>query len=82
MTYGQIAMRIGDIRLAQVVGWALHSNPDPRSIPCHRVVSKIGCIAEHFGQGGWKEQKRRLRYEGIIFIEEKRIELKKYLWKD
>ena len=41
-TYGQIAAAIGNKRLARVVGYALHVNPEPGVIPCHRVVKRDG----------------------------------------
>ena len=41
-TYGQIAAAIGNKRLARVVGYALHVNPEPGVIPCHRVVGANG----------------------------------------
>ena len=41
-TYGQIAAAIGNKRLARVVGYALHVNPEPGVIPCHRVVKREG----------------------------------------
>ena len=38
-TYGQVAEAAGSKRLSRVVGYALHANPQPGIIPCHRVVS-------------------------------------------
>ena len=46
-TYGQIAANVGNRRLSQVVGFALHSNPDPEMIPCHRVVNRFGETSVH-----------------------------------
>ena len=40
-TYGQVACLAGNPRWA-VVGFALHVNPDPERIPCHRVVNRFG----------------------------------------
>ena len=37
-TYGQVALLAGRPRSARYVGYALHSNPRPGEIPCHRVV--------------------------------------------
>lgn len=79
-TYGQIAEILGKPRWAQVVGWALHVNQDKR-VPCHRVVDKDGRLATTFGMGGWREQKRRLKAEGVKFIDEKHVDLKKHLWR-
>ncbi len=33
--YGEIARKVGTT--PRVVGFALHQNPDPKNIPCHRV---------------------------------------------
>ena len=38
--YGQIARLAGNSKMARQVGWALHVNPYPGQIPCHRVVTK------------------------------------------
>lgn len=38
-TYGQVAKMAGNPRMARAVGNALHKNPDPSTIPCHRVVN-------------------------------------------
>ena len=36
-TYGQIALMCGSPRASRAVGYALHFNPYPGVIPCHRV---------------------------------------------
>lgn len=75
VTYGQIAAKLGtpDARRA---GHALHANRD-KQIPCHRVVGKTGGLAVNFGMGGWQEQEKRLKKEGI-FIKNKKVILKKH----
>jgi len=77
-TYGQVA-RLAGIPDARKVGWAMYGNQDPE-IPCHRVIMKDGSLAEKYSLGGWKEQKRRLEGEGVVFEEEKKVNLKKYAW--
>ena len=42
MTYGEIAVRLGDRMLARDVGQALGANPFPIVIPCHRVLAAAG----------------------------------------
>lgn len=79
-TYGQIAEILGKPHWARVVGWALHVNRD-KKVPCHRVVDKEGRLATTFGLGGWQEQKRRLKAEGVTFIDEKQVNLEKHLWR-
>ncbi len=78
MTYGQIARILGAPRFSQVVGFALHQNPDPEHIPCHRVVNRNGEISASFAFGGGNEQRKRLEAEGIVFDKDGRIDLKKY----
>ena len=74
-TYGQIARAIGNPRLSRVVGYALHVNPEPGVIPCHRVVNHVGRIAP-----GWSEQADLLRAEGVAFKDETHVDLRKSLW--
>ena len=50
-TYGQIAAAIGNKRLARVVGYALHVNPEPGVIPCHRVVKRDGEVSLSYMKG-------------------------------
>lgn len=64
-TYGQIARLLNEPRKARAVGYALHANPDPKTIPCHRVVNRFGELAPNFAFQGPAEQKRRLEKEGI-----------------
>ncbi len=80
-TYGQIAKMAGQPRKARIVGWALHSNPQPGVIPCHRVVNRNGELSGAFAFGGPDEQKSLLESEGIIFDDCGKIDLQKYLWK-
>ena len=79
-TYGQVALLAGNPRWARVVGYALHQNPTPFIIPCHRVVNRDGKVAESFAFGGGEVQKQLLTEEGIVFEADGHIDLKKYLW--
>ena len=78
-TYGQIAMLAGNPRWARVVGYALHSNPDPDGIPCYRVVNRIGKLSEAFVFGGINRQADLLRADGIE-VNDDTVDLEKYLW--
>lgn len=40
MSYGEVASKLGNARLARVVGQVCKRNPLPILIPCHRVVGK------------------------------------------
>ena len=79
-TYGQIELYLGNLHLARAVGNALHNNPDPALIPCHRVVNAKGKVAEHYAFGGADAQRKRLEAEGIEFDANGRIDLNKYGW--
>ncbi len=78
-TYGQIAHAIGSPRAARQVGWALHVNPQPGIIPCHRVVNRFGRLAPAFAFGGEEVQARLLRKEGVEVGEGYAVDLEKYL---
>ena len=68
-SYGQIACAVGSPRAARQVGWALHVNPEPGIIPCHRVVNREGRVAPAFAFGGEEVQRRLLEDEGVRFDE-------------
>ncbi len=78
LTYGQVAALAGNPRWARVVGYALHANPDPASIPCHRVVNREGRLAEAFVFGGRNEQEARLVREGVATLADGTVDLKLY----
>ncbi|MBE7040298.1 MAG: MGMT family protein [Ruminococcaceae bacterium] len=80
-TYGQIAMRSGNPRWARVVGYALHVNPDPDNIPCHRVVNRDGRLSPAFSFGGENVQRALLEAEGVTFLESGYVDLKKHIMK-
>lgn len=77
-TYGQVALLAGNSRWARVVGYALHVNPEPGIIPCHRVVNREGKVAPSFAFGGEGVQRQLLESEGIVFESDGRIDLGKY----
>lgn len=70
-SYGQIAMIAGRPRASRIVGQALHRNPMPGVIPCHRVVFKDGSLAPGFAFGGLEVQRQLLEGEGVIFVDGK-----------
>lgn len=78
-TYGQVAALAGNRRWARVVGYALHSNPDPDNIPCYRVVTKEGKPSKAFAFGGENKQISLLMEDGIEFIDGM-VDMKKYQW--
>jgi methylated-DNA-[protein]-cysteine S-methyltransferase len=56
-TYGQVATQAGSPRAARAAGNALHVNPIPIVVPCHRIVPASGGLG---GYGGGQERKRYL----------------------
>lgn len=80
-TYGQIAKILNAPRFSQVVGFALHSNPDQATIPCHRVVNREGKICTGFAFGGKDAQRKLLESEGVKVDKDGIVDLKKYLWR-
>ena len=68
LTYGDVARAVGAPRCARQVGWALHSNPQPGVIPCHRVVFGDGRLADGFAFGGKEVQKALLEAEAFNSI--------------
>ena len=79
-TYGQVAAVAGNPRWSQVVGYALHTNPNPEHIPCYRVVNRFGRLSDAFAFGGINTQADLLRADGIEVSEDNIVDLKKYLW--
>ena len=77
-TYGQIARLAGNPRLSRVVGYALHVNPDPKTIKCHRIVNRFGGLSSAFAFGGKEMHAELLREEGIELLPNGNVDLKKY----
>ena len=78
MSYGQIARAIGNPRLARVVGYALHVNPEPGAIPCHRVVRRDGAVSPAFAFGGSNRQVELLKNEGVGFTDESHVDMARF----
>jgi methylated-DNA-[protein]-cysteine S-methyltransferase len=64
LTYGAIALQIGDKQLAQNVGKALGRNPFPIIVPCHRVIGANGRLTGFSATGGVETKLRMLAIEG------------------
>lgn len=80
-TYGQIAALAGRPRAARVVGYALHKNPMPGVIPCHRVVNAKGFLAKSFAFGGIGVQYEMLLNEGVVFLPDGAVDMEKCRWR-
>ena len=63
-TYGSLAQKVGRPRAARAVGGAMHSNPIPIVLPCHRVVGSTGSLTGY--AGGLHVKRRLLELEGAL----------------
>ena len=68
-TYGQVAEMAGNKKMSRAVGNALHKNPEPGVIPCHRVVDSKGRLAGEFAFGGAGAQAKLLEAEGVKVVD-------------
>lgn len=75
ITYGEIALLLGQPQYSRMVGRALGQVPSDLSLPCHRVVNAQGRLAP-----GWDEQKSLLQAEGVIFRKNGEVDMKKSRW--
>jgi methylated-DNA-[protein]-cysteine S-methyltransferase len=64
LTYGEIAMQLGDRLLARDVGAALGRNPWPIVVPCHRVTAAGGKLGGFSARGGAQTKLKLLAIEG------------------
>lgn len=80
-TYGMVALMAGNKNWARTVGNALHKNPSPGEIPCHRVVNKDGRVAPHFAFGGEGRQRELLESEGVEFDKNGFVDMDRFCMK-
>ena len=64
LTYGDIAVKLGDKLLARDVGQALGKNPWPIVVPCHRVTAAGGKPGGFSARGGVNTKLKLLGIEG------------------
>ncbi len=76
LTYGQIALLLGEPNRSRHVGRAMAMAPEFMCLPCHRVVNAKGEMSppEVFGAG---VQRHRLESEGMPFRENGCIDWKR-----
>ena len=74
-TYGQIAALIGRPKNARLVGRVLRDAELYGAYPCHRVVNHAGRLVP-----GWRAQKALLLEEGVPFLDEDHVDLKRAQW--
>ena len=71
------SLMAGNVKMCRAVGNALHRNPEPGVIPCHRVVNSRGELAGGFAFGGLEVQAALLESEGVE-VSDGRVDLSKY----
>ncbi|MBR5519288.1 MAG: methylated-DNA--[Clostridia bacterium] len=49
VSYGELAVQIGNPKAARAVGMANHRNPIPIILPCHRVIGSNGNLVGYAG---------------------------------
>ena len=64
LTYGEIALQLGEPHAARAVGQALGANPFPIIVPCHRVLAAGNQAGGFSANGGTRTKLRLLEIEG------------------
>ncbi len=64
MTYGQLALKLGDAKLSRAVGTANGKNPFLIVMPCHRVIGEKYKLTGY--AGGLDKKKYLLQHEGSL----------------
>ena len=75
-SYGQIAALIGRERNARLVGKVLSMAEHYGNYPCHRVVNHAGRTAP-----GFLNQRELLESEGVAFLKNGCVDMKKHQWR-
>lgn len=75
-TYKLIAELANHDKQCRLVGTALRCSSMYGDFPCHRVLHSDGSLVE-----GWDEQRLLLEEEGITFLKNGKVDMKKHLWK-
>lgn len=79
-TYGQIARLAGMPRGARTVGYAMAACPD-ESVPCHRVVDRLGNTKTAFDTYAPGTQRALLEAEGVPFRDDGTVALERCQWR-
>lgn len=80
LTYGEVARLAGMSRAARRVSQAMRRAPRSRKLPWHRVVNAAGKISFPVDSEGYRQQKKRLECEGVVFVKG-RIDLERHGYK-
>ena len=78
MTYGQIAIILGEGYTARTVGYVMHASPD--DVPWHRVINSQGKCSTGRLTIPINLQQELLEAEGVIFRESGKCDLAQFQW--
>jgi len=67
-SYKWLAERVGRPGAARAIGNALHKNPVPVVIPCHRIVKSDGSLGGYAFGAGWKRRLLALEQTTAPFV--------------
>lgn len=79
-TYKQIAELAGKPQGSRGVAWILHSCSTLYRLPWHRVLNSQGRISFSPRSSNFRLQKKRLEKEGVVFVDQDQLDLKKFQW--
>jgi len=80
-TYKQVAALSGKPHAVRAIAWILHSSSKAHKLPWQRILNAQGKISFPPTTLNYKKQKSLLQKEGVQFLENGRIDLAKYQWK-
>lgn len=80
-TYGQLAWMAGRPDAPRMVGYAMSRAPAELGLPCHRVVNRLGEMAPPHAFGGERVQRAMLEREGVAFLENGCVDLRRCRWR-
>jgi methylated-DNA-protein-cysteine methyltransferase-like protein len=78
MTYGQISELLGEGYTPRTVGFCMHSSPE--DVPWHRVLNAQGKTSTGKIVLPHDKQQLMLEYEGVVFDQNGRCDLQKFLY--
>jgi|SRR5690554_5238349 len=81
-TYGAIAKKLGMIRSARMVGYAMNASHNLDDVPAHRVVNRVGLLSGKHHFEGTNLMQQLLESEGIIVKNNQIVDFEKYFWND
>ena len=79
-TYGDVARQAGLPGGARRVGRSLRNLPRGTTIPWYRVINAQGRISLPEGSTSYYTQRERLEAEGLVFLGNGRISMRRYRW--